>query len=95
MTDEVVEHVSCFGPDGECETRAVEPAPPAPLLGGTFAIYATEQGGLHMITDVEGRGVEHWPVPPALVKMMSGNSPMSKMFGKIFGAGPRPLGPMP
>ncbi len=68
------------------EETAVEVAPEGPrlLIGGTFAIYADTAGGLVLVTDVEGRGIERHMVPGALVKMMTGNSPMARMVRKMF-----------
>jgi hypothetical protein len=68
----------------------VEPttAPPAPtpLIAGTFAIYQRPDGGLELVTDVEGRGTERRTVPAAVVKMAAGGSgPVGKMLGKMFG----------
>ena len=68
------------------EETAVEVTPVGPrlLAGGTFAIYADPAGGLVLVTDVEGRGIERHAVPAGLVKMMTGNSPMARMVRRMF-----------
>ena len=64
---------------------AEPPAPPQPLIAGTFAIYPRPDGGLELVTDVEGRGIERKTIPGALVKMvMSGKGPVGGMLGKMF-----------
>lgn len=58
---------------------------PTLLIGGTFAIYHTQEGALVLVTDVEGRGTERRKVPPALVKMMlTGRGPFAAMAKKMF-----------
>lgn len=67
---------------------ALEQAPdaPEPLIAGTFAIYPRPDGGLELVTDVEGRGVESKTIPAALVKMAAGGGgPLGKMLGRMFG----------
>ena len=61
---------------------------PLRLIGGTFAIYVNSdgKGGLVLITDIEGRGIERHPIPAAMVKMMTGNSPVAKMIQRTFNA---------
>lgn len=46
------------------------PAPDTerPFLAGTFALYMDHDGSVIMVTDIEGRGVEHQRIPPAMVK---------------------------
>lgn len=67
--------------------RAVESKPvtgPAPLAAGTFALYPTGDGGLVLVTDVEGRGVERRAVPGALLRMM-GAGKMGRLMSGLFG----------
>jgi hypothetical protein len=61
------------------------------MIGGTFAIYMAAGGGLVMVTDVEGRGVERRAIPKAMVDMFSGKGPLGKMAAKMFGGTP-PVG---
>jgi hypothetical protein len=59
---------------------------PNPLMAGTFALYETPNGGVMLVTDVEGRGVERREFPPALVKLaMGGGGPMGRTMRKMFG----------
>lgn len=69
------------------DLQPAETAPaPVPLLAGTFAIYPRPDGGLELVADIEGRGVETRTVPAALVKMISsGKGPAAKMLGRMFG----------
>ena len=61
------------------------PAAPAPLIAGTFAIYPRPDGGLELVTDVQGRGVESRTVPAAIVKMVSsGKGPVAGLLGRMF-----------
>lgn len=62
------------------------PAAPAPLIAGTFAIYARPDGGMELVTDVQGRGVERRTVPAAIIKMVaSGKGPVAGLLGRMFG----------
>jgi hypothetical protein len=65
---------------------AEETTTPIPLMAGTFALYETPHGGIVLVTDVAGRGVERREFPPALVKMATGGggfmgSKLRGMFG--------------
>lgn len=75
--------------DGSCcGTADSSPTPdaPVPLIAGTFAIYQRTDGGLELVTDVQGRGVESRTVPAAIVKMVtSGKGPVAAMMGRMFG----------
>lgn len=42
---------------------------PELLAGGTFAIYKTPRGGLVLVTEIEGRGVERKSFSPRFVKL--------------------------
>lgn len=57
------------------------------LIGGTFAIYTAGEGGLVMVTDVDGRGVEKRKIPRAVVEIFQGKGPMGKMAARMFGGG--------
>jgi hypothetical protein len=63
-----VEHLA---PDVPADT--VEPPPPAaspvPMIEGTFAIYNDGAGGIMIVTDVSGQGVERRHFPAKIVKM--------------------------
>lgn len=50
------------------EDRAVELAPHAPILAGTFALYQTPEGGFMLVTESE-RGIEYHHLPAAMVKL--------------------------
>lgn len=65
---------------------APAPAPPAPLLAGTFALYETPDGGFCLVTDVPGRGVEQRIVSGKLVRMLTSGKGAG-MLGKMFGLG--------
>ena len=71
----------------EVPAAAEQPEAPKPMFAGTFAIYATPDGGLVLVTDVEGRGVEQRAFPAAMVKMLTGTGggPLGKMARKMFG----------
>lgn len=59
---------------------------PQPLLAGTFAIYPTPEGGIVLVTDVEGRGIERRSIPAGVVKMLNGGGgPVGGMLRKMFG----------
>lgn len=62
------------------------PTVPEPMMAGTFALYETPQGGIVLVTDVAGRGVERREFPPALVKMaMGGGGFMGSKLRGMFG----------
>lgn len=61
---------------------------PAPLLAGTFVIYATPDGGYVLVTDVEGRGIERKVIPAALVRLAQGGGPFGRHLSAMFGGGP-------
>lgn len=73
----------------EVAQAAPDPGPEL-LMRGTFSLYRTPEGGLHIaFRPVNGEEDQHLPIPPALVKMamaaQSGKGPfghMAKMFGR-------------
>lgn len=60
---------------------------PAPLAQGTFALYATPEGALVLVTDIPDRGVERNVLPAAMVKaamtMIGGGGKLSAI-GSLF-----------
>lgn len=64
----------------------VEPAAPAPMLAGTFAVYQTPDGGFALITDIPGRGEERRVVSGKMVKLVTSGFG-AKMFGNLLGEG--------
>ena len=63
------------------------PDPFEPMIAGTFALYVRPDGGLELVTDVEGRGVEKKTIPAALVKAFtSGKGPLAGMMHRMFGS---------
>ncbi len=64
------------------------PAPKEPMMAGTFALYEHESGGIVLVTDIAGRGVETKMIPAMIVKMVQGGGgPMGATLRKMFGAG--------
>lgn len=59
---------------------------PAPILAGTFALYETPDGGMCLVTEVPGRGVEQRIVPGKLVRLVTSGKGLG-MFGKMLGIG--------
>jgi len=47
------------------------PAGPAPIVAGTFAVYADPSGGMVLVTDVAGRGIERRAVPATIVRLVT------------------------
>ena len=70
------------------QAAEVEPAGPAPMMAGTFAIYPDEGGGLVLVADIAGRGVTRRRIPGTVVSMLSGDGggPLGKMLRKAFGS---------
>lgn len=56
-----------------------------PMLAGTFAIYPDGSGGLVLVTDMEGSGVQRRAIPARLVKMATGGGLLGGQLAKIFG----------
>lgn len=73
------------------ETPAA-PAPPAPISQGTYALFQTPAGGLHLVYRVKGAEQDtHMEIPPFVVSMATkaaggGGSPadVMKMLGGIL-----------
>lgn len=69
------------------------PAVPTPKMKGTFALYDTDKGGLHLVyrTDDNPGQDQHIPVPAFIVSMASraanGGGLDAGMLGKLMGAG--------
>lgn len=59
---------------------------PAPVLAGTFAVYATPDGGILLVTEIPGRGIERRAVPGKVVRLAT-SGVGAKMFGNMFGGG--------
>ena len=63
------------------------PRQPEPLVAGTFALYEDAKGGLVLVTDIEGRGVERHALPAGLVKagmaMAGGGGKLSALKGLL------------
>jgi hypothetical protein len=68
----------------ETAVEPTAPAGPAPVLAGTFALYHAPDGGLVLVTDVPGRGVETRHVPGKVLRFVM-HGPGSKIFGRLFG----------
>ena len=66
-------------------TAIAEPEPPTPEVAGTFAIYATPDGGYCLVTDIPGRGVEQRVISGKMVRFAMG--PGARMLGNLFGKG--------
>jgi hypothetical protein len=52
-----------------------------PMLGGTFAVYVEPAGGLVLVTDIPGRGVEQRTMPAALVKLATNPGKVGRLLG--------------
>lgn len=88
---------SLYWPEGEAaepeqhsEDRAVVLAPHEPILAGTFALYATPEGGFVLATETVTRGVEHHVFPAAVVKLGmqmagGGGGPLGSMLRRVMG----------
>jgi hypothetical protein len=66
---------------------AAEPAElarPDPLLAGTFAVYQAPDGGIVLVTEIPGRGVERRVVPGKVIRLAT-SGVGAKMFGSLFG----------
>jgi hypothetical protein len=54
------------------------------VASGTFALYSTPDGGMHLVTDIPGRGVEHKHISGrafrGMAKLVSGGGPFGRMF---------------
>lgn len=61
-----------------------QPAPPAPMLAGTFAVYEDGQGGFVLVTQTEQHGVDRRHIPAGLVKMAMGNGIVGKTLGRFM-----------
>lgn len=59
----------------------------APMVAGTFAVYEDGTGGYVLVTQVEGRPVEHRRIPAAMVKMSM------RLFGQLSRRQVEPSGP--
>lgn len=61
---------------------AAQPTEPAPFMRGRFSIYATVQGGYHLVWRAEGEAEDqHADVPPMIVKLArkGGMNPMDAL----------------
>lgn len=61
---------------------------PAPILAGTFALYADPSGALVLVTDIPGRGVERNVLPAGMVRAglaVAGGGGKLAAFGSMFG----------
>lgn len=56
-----------------------------PIAAGTFAIYATPDGGYCLVTDIPGQGIQHKVIPGSVVRLASGGGALGKMFRRTFG----------
>lgn len=73
--------------NGELVPAEGEPVDkPQPMIAGTFAVYATADGGFCLVTEIPGRGVEQRVISGRMVRMVT-SGPASKMFGGLFGEG--------
>jgi hypothetical protein len=64
--------------------------PVEPMMAGTFALYATPDGGLMLVTETPEHGVVRRGVPGSMVKMATklaegGGGPMGALFRKMMG----------
>lgn len=75
---------------GETSLPATTQSEPVPMMAGTFALYATPDGGLMLVTDTPEHGVVRRGVPGSMVKMATklaegGGGPMGSLFRKMMG----------
>lgn len=81
------EHCGACNPGQPGTSAVLAAAALAPVIAGTFAIYHRTDGGMELVTDVQGRGVESRTVPAAIIKMVaSGKGPVAGLLGRMFGS---------
>lgn len=71
----------------EAGAAARQAGQPSLIVAGSFAIYANERGGLVLVTDIEGHGVQRKKIPSAFVRMAF-RGPLGKLFRTANGGVP-------
>jgi hypothetical protein len=62
------------------------PGPPArALVAGTFVIYPAPDGGVVLVTNTSAHGIQQRHISGKIMRFVTGNSKMAKMFAGIFG----------
>lgn len=79
-------------PDTPAESAALAPLElpstpdtTRPFLAGTFALYLDHDGSVVMVSDIDGRGVEHHRIPKAMVAMAMNAAGGGGVMGKLGG----------